>query len=60
MPRVFADTFFFLAVLNRRDPAHEEALQYYGDTSVAPSESADRNAALLAPASAAFCPRSDG
>jgi predicted nucleic acid-binding protein len=34
MTRVFADTFFFLAVLNRRDPAHEEALQYYGDTSL--------------------------
>jgi predicted nucleic acid-binding protein len=32
MTLVFADTFFFLAVLNRRDPAHEEALQFYGDT----------------------------
>ena len=28
MTRVFADTFFCLAVLNRRDPEHEEALQY--------------------------------
>jgi hypothetical protein len=26
MNRVFADTFYFLAVLNRHDPAHEEAL----------------------------------
>jgi predicted nucleic acid-binding protein len=34
MTRVFADTFFFLAVLNRRDPSHEEALQFYGDTSL--------------------------
>jgi uncharacterized protein len=32
MTRVFADTFFFLAVLNRRDPSHEEALRFYGDT----------------------------
>jgi uncharacterized protein len=34
MTRVFADTFFFLAVLNRRDPAHEEALQFYDDASL--------------------------
>ena len=34
MTRVFADTFFFLAVLNRRDPAHEKALQSYGDASL--------------------------
>jgi uncharacterized protein len=34
MTRVFADTFFFLAVLNRRDPAHEAALRFYGDTSL--------------------------
>jgi hypothetical protein len=31
MTRVFADTFFFLAVLNRRDPSHEKALRFYGD-----------------------------
>jgi len=34
MTRVFADTFFFLAVLNRRDPAHEKALQSYDDASL--------------------------
>jgi uncharacterized protein len=34
MTRVFADTFFFLAVLNRRDPSHEQALQFYGNTSL--------------------------
>jgi predicted nucleic acid-binding protein len=34
MTRVFADTFFFLAVLNRRDPSHEAALQFYGDSSL--------------------------
>lgn len=33
MTRVFADTFYFLAVLNRQDPAHEKALKFYGDTS---------------------------
>lgn len=32
MSRVFADTFYFLAVLNRRDPAHEPALTFYGDS----------------------------
>jgi len=26
MRHVFADTFYFLAVLNRRDPLHPEAL----------------------------------
>lgn len=31
MRRVFADTFYFLAVLNPRDPAHEQALAFYGD-----------------------------
>ncbi len=31
MKKVFADTFFFLAVLNRRDPFHEKALAFYGD-----------------------------
>jgi predicted nucleic acid-binding protein len=31
MSRVFADTFYFLAVLNRRDPAHQAALVFYGD-----------------------------
>ena len=30
MKRVFADTFFFMAVLNRRDAAHPRALQAYG------------------------------
>lgn len=30
MRLVFADTFYFLAVLNRGDPAHEEALAFYG------------------------------
>ena len=34
MSRVFADTFYFLAVLNRRDPAHQDALVFYGDTSL--------------------------
>ena len=34
MTHVFADTFFFLAVLNRRDPSHEEALRFYGDNSL--------------------------
>jgi predicted nucleic acid-binding protein len=34
MTRVFADTFFFLALLNRRDPAHEEALRFYGDATL--------------------------
>jgi predicted nucleic acid-binding protein len=34
MTRVFAGTCFFLAVLNRRDPSHEEALQFYSDTSL--------------------------
>ena len=33
MTRVFADTFYFLAVLNRHDPAHEAALEFYGDPS---------------------------
>ena len=32
MKRVFADTFFFLAVLNRRDAAHHPALAAYGNT----------------------------
>lgn len=31
MKRVFADTFFFLAVLNRKDPFHERALVLYGE-----------------------------
>ena len=30
MRRVFAGTFFFLALLNRRDPAHQTALESYG------------------------------
>ena len=30
MTRVFADTYFFLAVLNTRDPDHERALEYFG------------------------------
>jgi len=34
MTRVFADTFFFLALLNRRDAAHEEALRFYGDATL--------------------------
>jgi len=34
MTRVFADTFFFLAVLNRRDPSHDEALRSYGDANL--------------------------
>jgi predicted nucleic acid-binding protein len=34
MTRVFADTFYFLALLNPRDPAHEDALVFYGDTSL--------------------------
>ena len=31
MRRVFADTFYFLAVLNARDLAHEQAFAFYGD-----------------------------
>ena len=31
MSRVFADTYYFLAVLNQRDPAHEQALAFYED-----------------------------
>jgi predicted nucleic acid-binding protein len=34
MTRVFADTFFFLAVLNRRDPSHEAALRFYADANM--------------------------
>ena len=34
MSRVFADTFYFLAVLNRQDPAHAEAMDFYGDASL--------------------------
>jgi hypothetical protein len=34
MNLAFADTFYFLAVLNRRDPAHEEALGFYGNSSL--------------------------
>jgi predicted nucleic acid-binding protein len=34
MTRVFADTFYFLAVLNRHDPAHQAALEFYGDSSL--------------------------
>jgi hypothetical protein len=34
MSRVFADTFYFIAVLNRHDPAHEAALEFYGDASL--------------------------
>ena len=34
MSRVFADTLYFLAVLNRHDPAHEEALAFYGNSSL--------------------------
>jgi hypothetical protein len=34
MTRVFADTFYFLAALNRQDPAHEAALKCYGDSSL--------------------------
>lgn len=30
MKRVLADTYFFLAVLNARDPDHERALGYFG------------------------------
>ena len=30
MKRVFADTFFFMAVLNRRDAAHPRAIEAYG------------------------------
>lgn len=30
MKRIFADTFFFLAVLNSADPAHSKARRYYG------------------------------
>ena len=30
MKRVFADTFFFMAVLNRRDAAHVRAIAAYG------------------------------
>jgi len=32
MKRVFADTFFFMAVLNRRDAAHRRAIEAYGLT----------------------------
>jgi predicted nucleic acid-binding protein len=35
MTRVFADAFYFLAVLNRRDLAHEAALAFYGDAEYA-------------------------
>ena len=31
MKPVFADTFYFLAVLNRRDPAHARALEFYAE-----------------------------
>jgi predicted nucleic acid-binding protein len=34
MKRIFADTFYFLAVLNRRDPAHEKAVEFYGNASL--------------------------
>ena len=34
MSRVLAGTFYFLAVLNRRDPAHQNALVFYGDPSL--------------------------
>jgi len=34
MSRVFADTFYFLAVLSRNDPAHDDALAFYGDPSL--------------------------
>ncbi len=34
MTRAFADTFYFLAILNRRDPAHEKALRFYGEPSL--------------------------
>ena len=34
MTRVFADTFYFLAILNRHDPAHDAALEFYGDDSL--------------------------
>ena len=30
MKRVFADTFFFMAVLNRRDATHPRAIEAYG------------------------------
>ena len=30
MKRVFADSFFLMAVLNRRDAAHPQALEAYG------------------------------
>lgn len=30
MKSFFADTFYFLAVLNRRDPTHAKALEFYG------------------------------
>ena len=30
MRRAFADTFYFLALLNHKDSAHEAALSYYG------------------------------
>ncbi|HYR57530.1 MAG TPA: hypothetical protein VEO95_02825, partial [Chthoniobacteraceae bacterium] len=30
MKRVFADTHFYLALLNREDPAHEEAMAWVG------------------------------
>jgi hypothetical protein len=28
MSRVFADTFYFLALLNKKDEAHQKALEY--------------------------------
>jgi len=34
MTRAFADTFYFLAVLNRHDPAHQKSLEFYGDDSL--------------------------
>ncbi len=30
MTRVFADTFYFLALLNRKDEAHAKAVSYSG------------------------------
>jgi len=34
MTRAFADTFYFLAALNRHDPAHEDALVFCGNASL--------------------------
>lgn len=51
--RVFADTYFFLAALNARDPDHERALEYFARDDV----ELVSTALVLSEVASAFAPR---